>query len=121
MLQALFGLKINSGKTKSMSIITSITRQSRPNAFVLNGPPVEEVNHFTHLGSEICKYGDSDADVESGRLRELLEYCHLFEEIVHSSTALKYTYLKAMSFQFCCIVQALGKSPNSSPPKFKYL
>ena len=46
----------NSGKTKSMSIINSSTiRQPRPNAIVLNEHPVEEVNQFTYLGSEMCK------------------------------------------------------------------
>ena len=50
---AYFGLKINSGKTKSMSIVnSSTTRQPRPNAIVLNGHAVEEVNQFTHLGRE---------------------------------------------------------------------
>ena len=53
---ASFGLKVNIGETKSMSIVnSSTTRQPRPNATVLNGHPVEEVNHFTYLGSEICK------------------------------------------------------------------
>ena len=61
---ASFGLKINSGKTKFMSIAnSSTTRQPRPNAIVLNGYPVEEVNQFTYLGSEIYKDGGSDADV----------------------------------------------------------
>ena len=41
--------------------------------------------------------------------------------IVHSQTALKYAYLKAMSYQFWCMVQALGKSPTQSPPNFKSL
>ena len=42
---AYFGLKINSGKAKSMSIVNSATtRQPRANAIVLNGHPVEEVN-----------------------------------------------------------------------------
>ena len=62
---ASFGLKINSVKIMSMSIVnSSTTRQSRPNAIVLNGHPVEEVNQFTYLGAEICKDGDSDADVD---------------------------------------------------------
>ena len=62
---ASFGLKINSGKAESMSILnSSSTRQARPNAIVLNGDPVEEVNRFTYLGSEICKDGGSDADVD---------------------------------------------------------
>ena len=61
---ASFGLKINTGKTKSKSIVnSSTTRQPRPNAIVLNGHPVEEVNQFTYLCSEICKDGVSDADV----------------------------------------------------------
>ena len=58
---------------------------------------------------------------ESGRLREPLEYCHRFGEIVHFQTALKFAYLKAMSYQFCCMVQALGKSSNQLPPNFKSL
>ena len=49
---------------------------------------------------------------EPGRLREPLEYCHQFGEIVHFQTALKFAYLKAMSYQICCMVQALGKPPN---------
>ena len=62
---ASFGLKINTGKTKSMSIInSSTTRQPRPNAIVLNGQPVEEVNQFTYFGSEICKDAGNDADVD---------------------------------------------------------
>ena len=51
---ASFGFKINSRKAKSMSIVNSpTTRQPRPNAIVLNGHPVEEVNQFTYLDSEI--------------------------------------------------------------------
>ena len=62
---ASFGLNINSGKTKAMSIINSYTnRQPRPKAIGLNGHPVEELNQFTYLDSEICKDGDSDADVD---------------------------------------------------------
>ena len=62
---ASFALKINSGKTKSMSVEnSSTTRQPRPNPIVLNGHPVVEVNQFTYLGSEICKDGGSDADVD---------------------------------------------------------
>ena len=123
---ASFGVKINTAKTKSMSIVnSSTTRQPRPNAIVLNGHPVKEINQFTYLGCEICKDGGSDADVtltaESGRLRERLEYCHQFGEIIHFQTALKFAYLKAMSYQFCCMVQALGKSPNELPPNFKSL
>ena len=41
---------------------------------------------------------------ESGRLREPLEYSRLFGEIVHSQTVLKYAYLKARSYQYCCVV-----------------
>ena len=60
-----FGFKINFGKTKSMSIVSSsTTRQPRSNAIVLNGHAVEDINHFTYLGSEICKDGGSDADVD---------------------------------------------------------
>ena len=44
---ASFGLKNNTGKTKSMSIVDlSTTRQPGPNSIVLNGRPVEEVNQF---------------------------------------------------------------------------
>ena len=71
-----FGLKINTAKTKSMSIVnSSTTRQPRPKAIVLNGHPVEEVNQFTYLGSEIGRDGDSDAAVDC-RVRKTLEYCH---------------------------------------------
>ena len=35
--------------------------------------------------------------------------------------ALKFAYLKAMSYQFCCMVQALEKPPNQLPPNFKSL
>ena len=69
-----FGLRFNryltwtdhiTGKTKSMSIVnSSTTRLPRPNAIVLNGHPVEEVNQFTYLGNEICKDGGSDAEVD---------------------------------------------------------
>ena len=107
-----------------MSILnSSTTRQPRPNAIVLNGQPVEELNQFRYLGSEICKDGGSDDDVNC-RVRKAkgpLEYCHQFGEIVHFQTALKFAYLKAMSYQFCCMVQALGKSPNQLPPNFKSL
>ena len=47
---ASFGLKINTVRTKSMSIVnSSTTRQPRPNAIILNGHLVEEVNQFTFL------------------------------------------------------------------------
>ena len=59
--------------------------------------------------------------VESGRLRKPLEYCHEFGEIVHFQPALKFAYLNAMSYQFCCRVQALGNSPNQLPSNFKSL
>ena len=49
-----FGLKINAGKTKSMSIVNS-SRQSRPNAIVLNGHPVEVVNQFTDVDYRVRK------------------------------------------------------------------
>ena len=62
---ASFGLKINTGEPKSMSIVnSSTTGQTQSNAIVLNGHPVEEVNQFTYLGSEICKDGGSDANVD---------------------------------------------------------
>ena len=62
---ASFGLQIN-----TMSIInTSTTRQPRPNAIVLNGHPLEEVNQFTYLGSEICKDGGSNGDVDCSARR----------------------------------------------------
>ena len=48
-----------------MSIVnSSTTRQPRSNTIVLNGHPVEEVNQFTYLVSEICKNGGSDGDVD---------------------------------------------------------
>ena len=57
-----FGL---TGKTKSMSIVnSSTTRQPRPKAIVLNGHPVEEVNQFKYLRSEIFKNGGSNAYVD---------------------------------------------------------
>ena len=47
-----------------MNIVnSSTTRQPWPNAIVLNGHQVEEVNQCTYLGSEIYKDGGSDADV----------------------------------------------------------
>ena len=62
---ASFRHKINTAKTKSMSIVnSSTTRQPRPNTIVLNEHPVEEVNQFTYLGSEKCKDGGNDADVD---------------------------------------------------------
>ena len=62
---ASFGLKINTVKTKSMSIVnSSTTRQARPIAIVLNGHAVKVVNQFTYLGCEICKDGGSDPDVD---------------------------------------------------------
>ena len=87
-----------------------------------SGNAVEEVNQFTYLAGEICKNGGSDAD-EDCRVRQAKAAFGilLFGEIVHSQTALKYTYLKTMLYQFCCMVQALGKSPNQSPPNFKSL
>ena len=113
----IFSFKIKSGKTKSMSIIkSSTTRQARPNAIVLNGHPVEEVNQFTYLGTERIVAGTLMWIAESGRLREPLEYCQLFGE-----TTLKFAYLKAMSYLFCCMVQALGMSPNQLPPNFTSL
>ena len=69
---------------------------------------------FTYLGSEIYKDVGSDADVDCRvrKAKEPLDYYHLFGKIVHSQTALKFA---------CCMVQALGKSPNQSPPNFKFL
>ena len=62
---ASFALKLNTGKTKSTSIVnSSTTRQPRQNRTVLNRHPVEEVSQFTYLGGEICKDGGSDADVD---------------------------------------------------------
>ena len=117
-----FELKSKSEKNKSMSIVSSsTTRQPRPNAIVLNGHPVEEVNQFTYLGSEICKNGGRDADVDCrvGQAKGAFGILSQFEEIVHFQTALKFAYLKAMSYQFCCMVQALEKSPNQLPPNLK--
>ena len=65
LMQKIFGLKSNNVKTKSMSIVnSSTTRQPRLYATVLNGHPLEEVNQFTYLDSEICKDGGRDADVD---------------------------------------------------------
>ena len=98
---ASFGLKINTVKTKSMSIVnSSTTRQPRPNAIVLYG--VEDVNKFTHLGSEVCKDGGSDADVHC-RVSKAKGAFGIFSPIwgkVHSQTVSKYAYLKEMSYQF---------------------
>ena len=107
---ATFGLTISSGLTKSMSIINSYTTsQSRTNAIVLNGHPVEEINQFTHLASAICKDGDSDADEDCkvGKPKEAIAML--------SRKALQYAYLKAyLTFStptffpvilnfFCCL------------------
>ena len=47
---ASLGLKINSGKTKYISIVTSyISRQPRPNTIVLNGHPGEEENKAVYV------------------------------------------------------------------------
>ena len=97
------GLQINTAKTKSMSIVnSSTTRQPRPNAIVLNRHPVEEVN--------VAKYA-----------RMVAEAIEILSPIWRNSSypALKYAYLKTMSYQFCCMVQALGKSPKQSPPNYK--
>ena len=60
---ASFGLKINSGKTKSMCIVnSSTTGQPRPNVIVLNGHPVEEVlltNTVGTAGPSIVRRLDS--------------------------------------------------------------
>ena len=74
-----------------MSIVnSSIARQPRTHAIVVNGHPVVEVYQFTFLGSKICRNGGSDADVDCrvSKAKGALEYCQLFEEIVHSQTAL---------------------------------
>ena len=73
------------------------------------------VADLMYLGGEICKDDGSDADVDC-RVRKAKAAFG-----VHSQTALKYAYLKAMTYQFCCTVQALGKSPNQSAPNFKSL
>ena len=78
--------KINTAKTKSMSIVnSSTTRQPRSNAIVLNGHPVEEVNQFTYLGSEICKDGGSDADVNC-RVRKAKEAYGILSPIWRNSS-----------------------------------
>ena len=83
---ASFGLEINTGKTNSMSIVnSSTTRQTRPNAIVLNGHPVEEVNLFTYLGSEICKDGGSNADVDC-RVRKAKEAFGILSSIWRNSS-----------------------------------
>ena len=82
---ASFRLKINSEKTKSMSIVNSYTtRQSRPNAIVVNAHPVEEVNQFTYLGTEICKDSGSDADVDC-RVRKAKGEVNFIYIIIHIS------------------------------------
>ena len=81
---ASFGLKVNTGTTYSMSIINS-SRQPRPNAIVLNGHPVEEVNQFTYLGGEICKNGGSDADVDC-RVRKAKEAFGILSPIWRNSS-----------------------------------
>ena len=58
---------------------------------------------------------------ESRRLRQPLEYYQLFGEKVHYQIALKWAYLKAMLHQFCCMFQALGKSPNQSTANLRCL
>ena len=50
---------------------------------------------------------------ESERLRVPLEYCHLFGEMVHSQTALKYAYLKAMSSVFLYGSSTLRRDESS--------
>ena len=91
----------------------------------LNAHPVEEVNQFTYLGSEICKDGGSDADwwIVDCRVRKVKGAFGILSPIWRNSSqrALKFAYLKAMSYQFCCMVEALGKSPNQLPPNFKSL
>ena len=59
--------------------------------------------------------------LQNHEVRAPLEYCHQFGEIVHFQIDLKFAYLKAMSYQFGCMVQELGKSPNQLPPNFKSL
>ena len=69
-----------------MSIVnSSITRQPRLNAIVLNEHPVEEVNQFTYLGSEICKDGGSDADVDC-RVRKANEAFGILSPIWRNSS-----------------------------------
>ena len=47
-----------------MSVVSSsTTRQTRSNAIILSRHTVEEVNQSSYLGSEICKDGGSDTDV----------------------------------------------------------
>ena len=60
--------------------------------------------------------GGSDADVDC-RVREAKGAFGILSPIwrnivVLSQTSLKYEYLKAISYQFYCMVQTLGKSPN---------
>ena len=64
---ASFGFKINTAKTKSMSIVnSSTTRQPRPDEIVLNGHQVKEVNQFTYSSSEICN-ADVDCRVSKAK------------------------------------------------------
>ena len=69
------GLKITTAKTKSMSIVNlSTTRQPRPNAIVLNGHPLEQVNQFTYLGIYARMVAATPMlTAESESLREPLE------------------------------------------------
>ena len=57
-------MELKSTLEKLSIVNSSTTRQPRPNAIVLNGQPVEELNQFTYLGGEICKNGGSAADVD---------------------------------------------------------
>ena len=92
---ASFGLKINTAKTKSMSIVnSSTTRQPRTNSIVLNEHLAEEVNQFTYLGSEICKDGGSNADVDC-RVRQGKEAFGILSPIWRNSS---FPYLKARSY-----------------------
>ena len=104
-------------------VISSTTRQTRPNVIVLNGHRVEEVNQFTYLGGEICEDDGSDADVDC-RVRQAKGAFGIWSPIWRNSSfpSLKVRIFKSnVSNQFYCMIQALGKSPNQSQPNFKSL
>ena len=55
-----FGLRINSGKTKVMSIDT---RNNNRTQIVVGDSPVESVDNFTYLGSVLARDGGAERDI----------------------------------------------------------
>ena len=53
------GLKINTGKTKTMRL-----NPSKQDPITLRGETIEDVEHFTYLGSNISRDGGADRDIE---------------------------------------------------------